>query len=193
MFDSGSVFTCRREHATAYLLAALAVIASPARALAASGDIVLYASDIATIRGTWERVSSTTGAGGQLLRSPDAGLKTPTPLSSPQSYFETSFDAPANTSYRIWLRLRAANNSAYNDSVMVQLTDSLNSAGSPVWRIGSTSALIVTLEACSGCGVSGWGWTDNSWWTGNYPVVKFSATGKHMVRVQTRQDGAQVD
>ena len=64
------------------------------------------------------------------MRSPDAGLKTAAPLAMPQNYFEASFDAPANTPYHIWLRLRAANNSAYNDSVMVQLSDSLNTTGS---------------------------------------------------------------
>ena len=194
MFFSRCVVSCaRRPFAAGVVFAALSFLSTSSPTFAGPGDIVLYASDVATIRGTWERVSSTTGAGGQLMRSPDAGLKTPTPLATPQNYFEASFDAPANTAYHIWLRLRASSNSGYNDSVMVQLSDSLNTSGSPVWRIGSTSALIATLEACSGCGVSGWGWTDGSWWAGDYPVVKFSATGRHTLRVQTREDGVQID
>jgi hypothetical protein len=193
MLELRSVFTreVRPFAAVAFVIAVLSM--SAARTNAGPGDIVLYASDVTTIRGTWERVSSTSGAGGLLMRSPDAGVRINTPLAAPTNYFEASFDAPANTAYHIWLRLRATNNSYSNDSVSVQLSDALNTSGSPVWRIGTTSALVVTLEACSGCGVSGWGWADASWWTGDYPVVKFSASGKHTVRLQTREDGLQID
>ena len=40
---------------------------------AAPPDVVLYASDVTTIRGTWTRISSTTGAGKQLMSSTEAG------------------------------------------------------------------------------------------------------------------------
>jgi len=193
MFEARGVSTRQAQPIAIFIFGIALLIVAVLPANAAPADIVLYASNVTTIRGTWERVASTTGAGGQLMRSADAGVRTATPLAAPSNYFEATFDAPANTLYHIWLRLRAGTNSYSNDSVWVQMSDSLNSSGSSVWRTGTSSALAVTLESCSGCGVSGWGWADSSWWTGDYPVVKFSSTGKHTLRVQTREDGVQVD
>jgi hypothetical protein len=157
-------------------------------------DIVLYASDVTTIRGAWSRTSSTTGAAQQLMKSAEFGWSSPnTPFATPQHYFEATFSAEANTPYHVWLRLRAANNSRANDSVWVQFSDALNTGNAPIWRTGSSSGLAVNLEACSGCGVSGWGWSDGAWWTGNYSVVKFPSRGTRTIRVQTREDGVQVD
>jgi hypothetical protein len=127
------------------------------------------------------------------MNSPDAGALTSSPLASPANYFEASFSASANTAYHVWLRLRAASNSSSNDSVWVQFSDALNSAGSPVWRIGSTSGLLVELRPCNGCSPSGWGWQDNAFWLADYAVVKFATSGTRKIRVQTRQDGVQID
>jgi hypothetical protein len=161
---------------------------------AAPPDVVLYASDVTTIRGAWTRTSSTTGAGGQRMTSTEAGWSaTSAPFATPQNYFEATFSAEANTPYHVWLRLRAASNSKASDSVWVQFSDALNTTGTPVWRTGSSSGLAVNLEACSGCGVAGWGWSDGAWWTGNYSVVKFATRGTRTIRVQTREDGVQVD
>src|SRR5678816_4508201 len=80
-----------------------------------------------------------------------------------------------------------------NDSVWVQFSDAANSAGSAAYRIGTSDALMVNLEPCSGCGVAGWGWADTGYWTGQSPYVMFGARGTHTIRVQTREDGAQVD
>jgi hypothetical protein len=193
MFDARRVFHRTQRPTAAAVLTIAFILPCASVASADPGDIVLYASDIAIMRGAWERVSSTTGAGGQLMRSPDAGWSTASAFAAPQNYFEASFDAPANTVYHVWLRLRAASNARYSDSVWVQMSDALTPSGIPVWRTGSTSALLVNLEACSGCGVSGWGWADSAWWTGAYPVVKFSTTGRHTIRVQTREDGVQID
>src|SRR4051795_12948931 len=84
----------------------LAICSWPPSVTAASGDIVLYPTDVTTMQGTWTRVSSTAGAGGQLMNSVDSGWSTDTPLAKPQNYFEVSFDAPANTPYHLCLRLR---------------------------------------------------------------------------------------
>jgi hypothetical protein len=161
---------------------------------AAAPDIVLYSSDVTTIRGAWTRRSSTTGAGGQRMDSSEAGWSsTSAPLATPQNYFEATFSAEANTLYHVWLRLRASGNSKANDSVWVQFSDAVDSSGMPVWRTGSSSGLLVNLEACRGCGVSGWGWTDGAWWTGSYAVIKFPTRGTRSIRIQTREDGVQVD
>ncbi len=158
-----------------------------------AADIVLTAADVRVIRGNWARISSTTGAGGQLMSSTDHGWSLPdAPLAKPADYFEAPFMAAANTSYHVWLRLRAAGNSKYNDSVWVQYTGAVNGQGAPLWRVGTTSAQVVNLEACSGCGVSGWGWQDRAYWVSATPV-RFEAAGPQTIRVQTRQDGVQVD
>jgi len=187
---------CLPYSARAQWLAILILLSwfAPSPAAAAQGDIVLYASDVSTMTGTWQRVSSTTGAGGQLMNSPDSGgMLVSSPLASPANYFEASFSATANTPYHVWLRLRATSDSASNDSVWVQFSDALDTSGSAVWRIGSSSALLVGLQSCDGCGLSGWGWQDNVFWLSDYPVVKFATTGTHKLRIQMREDGVQLD
>ena len=187
----------RSNYTKAYIFVLLLVaygFLSRTSLAAAPPDVVLYASDVTTIRGAWTRTSSTTGAGGQRMDSREAGWSSPSaPFAIPQNYFEATFSAEANTLYHVWLRLRASSNSKANDSVWVQFSDALGTAGTPVWRIGSSSGLAVNLEACSGCGVSGWGWSDGAWWTGSYSVVKFASRGTRTIRIQTREDGVHVD
>jgi len=159
-----------------------------------STDIVLYPSDVTVIAGMWTRASSTTGAGGLKMTTPDTGFAaTAAPLESPAHYFESNFSAPAGQSYQIWLRLRGAADSKWNESVWVQFGDSVSDSGAPLWRIGSTAALLVNLEDCIGCGVSGWGWQDNASWTGDVARVRFATSGTHTIRVQVREDGVDVD
>jgi hypothetical protein len=50
----------------------------------------------------------------------------------------------------------------------------------------------VNLEDCSNCGISRWGWQDNAWWVGDSAVVRFAA-GTQTIRVQTREDGVDID
>ena len=129
----------------------------------------------ANLHGNWTKVSDATAAGNTRVASADrAGPTVPTPFAAPVDYFEASFNAPAGD-YRIWLRLRAAGDSKFNESVWVQLSDATNAGGSPLWRIGTDQALLVNLEDCDNCGVSGWGWQDNAWWLGESSVVKFAA------------------
>jgi hypothetical protein len=156
-------------------------------------DIVLYASDAATVRGHWSAASTTSGAGGQMMRSSDGGWSSAsTALASPANYFELTFTAPAGTPYRIWLRLRATGNSKWNDSVWVQFSNALVN-GAAAYRIGSSSGLGVNLERCGGCGVASWGWANGSYWLDQATTVSFAASGTQTIRIQTREDGVEID
>jgi hypothetical protein len=127
------------------------------------------------------------------MRSTDYGWSSPnTPLASPPNYFELQFDALANTPYTVWLRLRAGSNSKWNDSVWVQFSDSLTN-GKSAYRIGTTSALNVNLERCNACGTSGWGWFNSAYWLTQATAVSFAQSGTHTIRIQTREDGADID
>jgi endonuclease/exonuclease/phosphatase family metal-dependent hydrolase len=157
-------------------------------------DIVLYSSDVSNVQGNWYAAASSTGAGGQRMTSNDYGWSaTDAPLANPGDYFEANFTAPSYTTYRVWVRVRATNDSKWNDSLWVQFSDAINTSGSAAYRIGTSDALLVNLEQCNGCGAYGWGWVDTSYWTGQSPYVMFGARGTHTIRVQTREDGVQVD
>src|SRR5256885_7477714 len=69
-------------------------------------------------------------------------------VASPAQYFEQTFTAAAGT-YHIWLRMRALNNSKWNDAVWVQFSDALAPNGQSVYRIGTTSDLLVNLATDS--------------------------------------------
>lgn len=163
-------------------------------AAAAAQDVVLYTSDVSVAQGNWAANGSTSGAGGQRMSSVDYGWSSAdAPLAAPRDYFEATFTAPSYTTYHVWLRMRATNDSKWNDSVWVQFSDAVDTNGSAAYRIGTTSALLVNLERCAGCGVSGWGWQDKGYWVSQSPLVMFGARGTHTIRIQTREDGAQID
>jgi hypothetical protein len=156
-------------------------------------EIVLYATNIAKMNGNWAKVASTAAAGGYAMRSADRDwASADAPLASPTHYFQLRFDALANTPYRIWLRLRATSNSKWNDSVWVQFSNSLV-GGRSAYRIGTTSGLLVNLERCNACGVSGWGWANAAYWLNQPTVLTFSQSGPQTVRIQTREDGVEID
>ncbi len=157
-------------------------------------DIVLYTSDVSNVQGNWSAASSSSGAGGQRMTSTDYGWSSTTaPLASPSDYFEATFSAPSYTTYHVWVRMRATGDSKWNDSAWVQFSDAIDTNGSAAYRIGTSDALLANLESCAGCGVSGWGWQDKAYWTSQGPLVMFGARGTHTVRVQTREDGLQID
>jgi glucose/arabinose dehydrogenase len=158
-------------------------------------EIVKYATDAAVRQGTWRIASDPTAAGGSRMEHPDANVpKIQTPSITPADYFETTFSAEAGRPYRLWLRARAAQDHYGNDSVHVQFSGSVNASGTPVFRIGTTSATQVVLEECSGCAMSGWGWQDNGYGAGVLgPVIYFAATGAQTVRIQGREDGISID
>ena len=119
------------------------------------------------IIGSWLVETDTTAAGGRHIRSPNAGVaKIATPLANPASYFELTFTAEAGRPYRLWIRGKADGNSYANDSVYVQFSGAVNQSGTAVYRIGTATSTEFNLEACSGCGLSGWGWEDNGWGPG---------------------------
>jgi hypothetical protein len=105
-----------------------------------------------------------------------------------------TFNAEAGRPYRLWIRAKALDDFWGNDSVWVQFSDSVNSSGAPVYRIGTTTGTEINLEDCSGCGLSGWGWQDNGWGVGVLgPQIFFSSTGTHTIRIQGREDGISID
>ena len=156
------------------------------------GDVVLYAAK-GSRTGRWAPVADTTAAGGARMATSDAGVKL-TAQANPADYFEMTFQADAGVPYRLWLRGKAAGNYWGNDSAFVQFSDSVTSSGGAIYRIGSTSATSVTIEDCSGCGLSGWGWNDNGFGSGVLgPEIYFAASGEHRIRVQLREDGLSID
>ena len=174
--------------------AVLSIARGGLRVSAAGSEIVLYASDVTNVQGNWAKWSGGDAAGGQYMASVDNGWSTlNSPLSSPGDYFESSFNATSGTPYHVWLRLRAGSNSKWNDSVWVQFSDAVDQNGSAIDRIGTSSGLLVNLEPCSNCGVGNWGWQDTAYWLSQLTSVRFASSGSHTIRVQTREDGAQID
>ena len=160
----------------------------------AASDIVLYSSDFGTLRGNFSSVTTSGAAGGQAISSPDVGWSTPNnALATPPNYVEATFSAPSSTAYHVWIRLRAGSDSKFNDSIWAQFSDALDSSARSVYPIGSTSGLLLNLENCSGCALSGWGWQDKAYWLQQTNVVQFASSGTHTIRIQTREDGVQVD
>jgi len=157
-------------------------------------DIVLYSSDVEPVRGNWARTGSGSAAGGLKMGSADWGWASVSePLAAPSDYFEAQFVPEANRPYRVWLRLRATGDSKYNDSVWVQFTGAVSATGSPRWRTGTGSGLMVNLERCGDCGVSGWGWQNRAWWLDDDAIVQFSTASTQTIRIQTREDGVEID
>jgi hypothetical protein len=160
----------------------------------AGDEIVLHAAD-ATIAGTgWRVVIDSTAASGARLQNTEAGATFNTAIASPQGSAELVFDANADTAYRLWIRGKATNNSPASDAVHVQFSGSADAAGTPVYRIGTTSSTTVNVEDCGGCGLANWGWQDNQ--TGRDvlgPLIYFVNTGLQRLRIQAREDGLGID
>jgi hypothetical protein len=158
----------------------------------AATEVVLYASDF-TQRGAWVLQSDTSAAGGQKMLTPDNGVaNTSTPLANPIDYAEATFTAPAGTPHTVWLRLRGTGDSKFNESVWLQYSDA-RVGDDAAYPIGTASALLVNLEPCRDCGISGWGWQNGAYWLTQPATVTFATSGTHIVRIQTREDGAQID
>ncbi len=169
------------------------VLTIPRLAAAQPSDIVLYGSDAEAVHGDWTLVPDATAAGGHMLASADHGWSTASaPLAAPGDYVDFSLPADPSTPYRLWLRMRGTGNSKWNESVWVQFSGATDVGGSPLYPIGTTSGLLVNLEPCKNCGVSGWGWQDGAYWLAQSSIIRF-AGASHVLRVQTREDGVQVD
>jgi hypothetical protein len=174
--------------------AAMVVLSVDGSTATAADDVVAYATDVRTTTGNWSTSGDGSAAGGQTIAGADYGWSTTAaPLASPGDFFEIPFVAAANTPYHVWVRMRASGDSKWNDSIWLQFSDAVSSDGGAVYRIGSTSALLLNLEQCSGCGMSGWGWVDGAYWLAQTAVVRFPSSGTHTLRFQTREDAAAID
>lgn len=156
-------------------------------------DIVLRASEFTVTGAQWSRVADTSAADGVALSNPDrGGAKLATAAASPSSYVEATFRAAPGVPYRVWVRMRAANDSWSNDSVFLQFSGAGTSTGTAAWRIGTSDALRVVLEESGGAGVSGWGWADTGYEVVSDPVY-FNQDGEQTIRIQQREDGVRID
>ena len=159
-------------------------------------EMVLTVASGGVVYGAWRAVDDPTAAEGRRLWHPDSGApKQVTPLANPANFFEVQFLADPTQEYKLWVRMKAENDYWGNDSVFVQFTGAKDAAGNPIYQIGTTSALTVNLEECSGCGISGWGWEDDGWGAvnANGTTLRFPGGGPQTLRVQTREDGVSID
>jgi hypothetical protein len=159
----------------------------------AASEVVLHMLNAQT-HGMWT-IERAAAASGVRVRHPDTGAAKSVPIPVPAvNYFELTFNADAGRGYRLWIRGRADRDHWANDSVHVQFSDSVDASGAARWRIGSATSTEVNLEDCSGCGLSAWGWQDNGWGVGvRGPLIYFASTGRHVIRVTTREDGLSID
>ncbi len=181
-----------------YATAAPGALKNDATILAETVDlqeVVMRASSVTAIVGTFHTVVDATAAEGTAVGTSDAGLaKIAAASAAPFNYVELTFHAQANTPYRLWMRGKAENDSWANDSVFVQFSGSVDASGTPTYRLGTTSSTMVNLEDASDAGVSGWGWQDNGWGVNTLgPLVYFATTGRQTMRVQVREDGYRFD
>ena len=160
-----------------------------------AAEIVLYAGEATVKFGLWVVETDAAAAGGKKIRHPNSGApKLAAALAAPVNYFEMTFTAEAGRPYHLWIRGKADSNAYANDSAFVQFSGSTNATGTAVFRIGTAAATDFNLEACSGCGLSNWGWEDNGWGTGvKGPDIYFATTGTQKIRIQTREDGLAID
>lgn len=158
-------------------------------------EIVLHARDARSsdLHGRWSLVQDSSAADGVTLENSDrSDPKVATAAASPANYVEFTFNAAAGVAYHFWLHMRAVGDSYSNDSVWVQFSGATTAAGSPLYRIGTTSAMGVVLEEGYGAGISGWGWNDSGYGTLGDPIY-FATSGPQTVRIQQREDGVRID
>ena len=159
-----------------------------------AADVVLRSEDTVRRRGNWAIRDDASAAGGRSLASADRGWSsTRTALQSPRDAVDFTFTAVAGVRYRVWLRMRAAANGRSNDSVWLQYSDAIDARRHRLYPVGSKSAMPVALQECPSCGISGWGWADDAWWTGQGGTIRFRTTGVKRLRIQTREDGVVLD
>ena len=159
-------------------------------------EAVVWASSGAP-HGRWQWVQDSTSPDGNRLWDPDAGApKLNAALASPTSYIDLWVLADPSQTYKLWVRLKAQNDSWANDSIFVQFEGGAQVGAQTRYAIGTTDALDINLEECSGCGLSGWGWRDERWGAArtSAPVLlRFPTAGYQRVRIQTREDGVSLD
>jgi hypothetical protein len=167
----------------------------PTGSPAGAGEIVLHAGKATALFGNWSIQPDPGAAGGARLQSTNLGAaKVTTASAAPASYAELTFTAEAGRAYHLWIRGRAEANHWANDSVHIQFDHTVTASGAPASRIGTTASVVVNLEDCSGCGLSGWGWQDNGYGSGVQGTpLYFGTTGPQRIRIQIREDGVSID
>ena len=161
-------------------------------------EIVLWAVD-ANAQGRWQFIEDPTAAGGVRVYDPNLGApKVTTPARDLTNSVWFYFYADPNLTYKLWMRLKGDGNSWANDSVWVQFSGATDPAGVPKYQIETDSGLAVSLEECSGCGISGWGWEDDGWGAPNRNgvLLRFpqnSDRDRQIMVIQTREDGVSID
>lgn len=165
----------------------------------ATGDMVLHAGVSPAITGSrWVVENSSVGASGKKIRNYNqngTSSATVAPAATPADYFELEFHPRTGKDYRVWVRGWADDNHYANDSVSIQFTNSVNASGQPIYRTGTTGAMIYSVEDCSGAGLSGWGWQEPDTYSScgsAGPTIRFAGTTAR-IRVQIRQDGLTID
>jgi endonuclease/exonuclease/phosphatase family metal-dependent hydrolase len=171
-----------------------AMAGSAAAQTASNGDIVLHAKSAAVMSGAWSLIGDATAADGLRLANPDRGAaKISTALAAPVDFVELKFTAEAGRAYHLWIRGKADGNTWTNDSVYVQFSGSQTAAGSAAYRIGTTSAVMYSVEEGSNAGLSGWGWQDNGYGIGVLGDPIYFNGAAQTIRVQAREDGVSID
>ena len=161
-----------------------------------TGDVVIRASGIpaAALHGSWRQADDSLSPDGVKLTTPAGGVAvTLAPLAAPTDYVDVTFNAAADTPYRLWLRMLALNDSKWSDSLWVQFSDAMAS-GRPIYRINTTSGLLVNLATSSdGSSLRDWGWQNGAYWLSQPTTFTFPTNGMHTIRIQVREDGIQLD
>jgi hypothetical protein len=163
-------------------------------------DVVVHVAESATLSGNWQKIADPSAASGARLFGPADGTTTRFPASAaPVNYVEFTLDDLGEGPYRMYIRGRALNNSYDSDSVWVQFDGAYNGDidddPDPLYTIGTTNALPVIIEECSGCSVRGWGWGDGGYGRGVMgPPIFFSSHIEPVrVRISTREAGVSID
>jgi hypothetical protein len=163
----------------------------------ADDDVVIYAADAqpSEVHGAWTSAccDAASPLGTRLTTTDMERAVLDAALAVPEHYVDFTFDARAVTTYTLWLRLRAAANSKWNDSVWVQFSDAMVD-GSPAYGVNTTSGLLVNLaQDSSASGMNGWGWVNGAYWLSQPASMIFQTDGPHVIRVQLREDGVSLD
>ena len=161
-----------------------------------ASDVVIYANDIpaSAVHGAWMKTSDSSAAAGVALSTPDNGSSNISqPLGAPDDYVDVTFTAVPNTPYTLWVRMMAASDSKWNDSLWVQFSDAFVD-GEPIYPITSTSGLLVNLASDFGAAsLNHWGWQNGAYWLSQPTTVTFDDNPTHTLRIQLREDGVAFD
>jgi len=107
-----------------------------------AGEIAIRAEDVlaSDMHGGWTRRREDGRV--ILVDTPDDGELESFPRAGPTSYFEAEFEAAGETRYHVWVHLRSGNRWGTSDSLYLQFTDSLDSGGTPAYRIGEAAPAV---------------------------------------------------